>query len=368
MDGDVLIVWSLLKKELYAFEGVGAAIFLYMETYYPQQKREYVYSYFDKLSKRELEPLIEQISTILYDVAMLSSNDKIKQKMPQHKRLSKQWQFAKRYILELNEECFTLELEDTTLEDLVMPSLQHLQKHTQKSDFTISIVKNRESGYEIYVDSKLEDNMIKRENLLPVLYDRIRIYHYQRNPFLVALHAAVLHYNDTTLIFPGISGAGKSTLAAYLMYKGFTLFSDELTIIDENKTFTPLPLGVTLKEASWHIIEPFTDTMVSMKTHLRFDNQKIKFVLPPKIVNKKYKAKKMIFIFPQFIQGSATQLEPLSLVTVLENFIDAGYHLCNPNDFEKVLLWLNILSEAKLYSLEYSNIEEAYTIMKKVIH
>jgi hypothetical protein len=365
LKGEELFVWSVAKKELYGFEGLSAAVFLYMDEFYTKQTAENVYHYFDGVSQATLRPLVEQIATILDDVT--PSHNIEEQSDSELKSLKSAHSFTHSYHLQLNEECFLLELEDATLNSLVMPSLEHLETSNTRSDFIISVINDGSSGYEIYVNGILEDSVYNAKNLLPVLYDRIRIYHYQKNSFLVALHAAVLTYNDTALIFPGVSGAGKSTLGAYLMYKDFTLFSDELTIIDEKGTLTPLPLGVTLKEGSWHIVEPFVEDMESVSSHLRFDGQKIKLIVPPKIEHKKLQAKKFVFVFPQFIQGSTTQLDRLPLIKALHLFIDAGYHLVDPDDSQKVFLWLELLSEAELYTLKYSNIEEAHSILKEVV-
>jgi len=363
---DSLFVWSIPKKALYGFEGVSGAVFLYMEELSSSLKEDDVYNYFHTVPKEKLQPLVEQILTILKDITPLT-NTQLQEQNTQQKKLSLEHSFYKSFTFKLNDEYFTLEVQDSTTQRLVFPSLQHLHNMTDRSDFRISVVNSDDGGYEIYVDGVLYDSVAKEENLVPVLYDRIRIYYYQKNPFLVALHAAILKYNDRVVIFPGISGAGKSTLSAYLMYQEFTLFSDELTIIDENKTIIPVPLGVTLKEGSWHVMEPFVKDMNLIASHLRFDGQKIKFIIPPKKEYDKFKAKKLVFIFPKFEQGSPTRLQPLSLVSVLNTLIDAGYHLCDPNDFEKVFLWLEILSEAKLYALQYSNIDEAHSIIKEVL-
>ena len=364
--GDELFVWSIPKKELYGFEGLGAAIFLYMEEFPTERTLESLSHYFNLASEEVLAALIRQISTIIDDTSLLTTNEE--QIELDRKSLSwEDYSCLYQYNLRLNEESFLLELEDARLNTLVMPSLGHLQKSSRTSDFVITLLKDKKGGYEIYVDGILEDSVTNYKNLLPLLYDRIRIHYYQKHPFLVALHAAVLTYEKSALILPGVSGAGKSTLAAYLMHHELKLFSDELTIIDETATLTPLPLGVTLKEGSWHVIKPFVDDMESINAHVRFDGQKIKQIVPAKIEYKKSQPKKFVFVFPQFKQGSPTQLKALSLIKALHLFIDAGYHLKNPNDFQTLFLWLKLLSEAKLYTLVYSNIEEATSRLKEVL-
>lgn len=72
------------------------------------------------------------------------------------------------------------------------------------------------------------------------------------------LHAAVLERNGRTLILPAPSGSGKSTLCAGLLFGGWRLLSDELTLICPNQGhIVPNPRPVSLKNQSIAVIENF---------------------------------------------------------------------------------------------------------------
>lgn len=55
----------------------------------------------------------------------------------------------------------------------------------------------------------------------------------------LVLHATTLSLNDKAIILCGSSGSGKSTLAAALLARGYTLVSDEVTVLDQNGLVQP---------------------------------------------------------------------------------------------------------------------------------
>ena len=71
----------------------------------------------------------------------------------------------------------------------------------------------------------------------------------------VTLHAAVLERGGRAVILPAPPGSGKSTLCAALMFHGWRLLSDELTLIEpESGWVMPSPRPVSLKNASIDLI------------------------------------------------------------------------------------------------------------------
>lgn len=362
-----LFVWSITKKELYGFEGLSVAIYFYMEEF----SSIGIFDYFKSVSKtKSFIKLIEQISFILNDE--LSSTLEINQDINIfQKRLSKKVIFSKSVYLKLNENSFLLNIENDFLSKLILPSLQHLEINFSSNsniDFIINIVEVSDSLYDIYVDGIKTDEIKNKAHILPTLYDRIRICHYQKHNFLLALHSASLSYKDNVLILPGVSGSGKSTFSAYLNYQDFKLFSDELTILDRDCKITPLPLGLTIKKGSWSVVDKFVDKFDDLEKHLRYDGQEIKFITPLSIEYKKFLPKKVFFVFPTFKEGSDTSLKPISIVSALEFFITTGYHIIDSKDLVNITRWLMILSKSKLYTLIYSDIKEAHIVLKKVIN
>ena len=360
-------MWSVSKKELYGFEGVAAAVFFYMEECFSKGDEKDIYDYFHFIAQKQtLKTLIAQISTILTDDIELSKDTQNDIESAQI-YLDKNVCFKKHYLFEVNKKAFMIEIEDETLKSPIYPELKHLQTDNKNTDFLISITGDIDKGYDIYVNSIRKQTIINRANILSALYDHIRITHYQLYPFLIALHAATLKYKDTMIVFPGVSQSGKSTLATYLMHKGFTLFSDELTVLDDESYITPLPLGTTLKEGSWDVMKPIVEELDRYKHHLRFDGQKIKSITPPHIEQKRIKTENFLFIFPTFKRNTPTEFHPISTTKALKLFIDSGYHLSDSTSFRDVYRWLKILSQAKLYTLTYSNIEDAHKRIKEVL-
>src|SRR5690242_1382212 len=86
--------------------------------------------------------------------------------------------------------------------------------------------------------------------------------------FLI-VHAAVVARDGFAAILPAQSGFGKSTLCAALVYRGWRLLSDELTLISvETGLIHPLARPMNLKNQSIDIIRDFVSgAVLSRPTH-----------------------------------------------------------------------------------------------------
>jgi len=77
-----------------------------------------------------------------------------------------------------------------------------------------------------------------------------------RANWFLMLHAAVLAREEGAIILPGVPGAGKSTLSAYLMHRGWRLFSDEFTLLTPGSLeLKPFPRLIPLKNDSIEVIK-----------------------------------------------------------------------------------------------------------------
>ncbi len=99
---------------------------------------------------------------------------------------------------------------------------------------------------------------------------------FQRNT--VALHGSSILFNDKAYIFCGQSGAGKSTLSAGLTFKGYDLFSDDLSIIDFDDDNKPLiHCGFSNNKLCKDAIKYFN---ISPENLIKVDNFFNKYALP----------------------------------------------------------------------------------------
>jgi HprK-related kinase A len=143
------------------------------------------------------------------------------------------------------------------------------------------------------------------------------------------LHAAVLEKNGRCVILPGDPGAGKSTLTAALSLSGWRLLSDELAVIDrDDGLIAALARPVSLKNQSIDVIRAFRphavlgeaayDTHKGTVSHLK--------PVPESVHRMNEKGRAAHVVFPRWIAGAATRLEPRSKA---DAFMHAANHSFN---------------------------------------
>jgi len=364
---ETLFVWSTLKKELLALEGVHAALFFYMEEH---DNSEDIYNYVKIQGiphSQELEKVINTIDALFQTKKKKEATQSFSIESSLQQKEMQQTPLKDVLYYKLNDNAsFSLSIEDKSIEKEILTPFKHLQIDKHPIDLAFFIdVKREDNHYEILLNGEKDSEVYDKKHLVPLLYDLVRIHYYQTHDFLVAMHAAALTYKGHLLILPGTSGVGKSTLASYLMYNGFKLYSDELTVINSQNEIVPLPLCSTIKEGSWEFVSGFMPTVNTLEHHLRFDKQKIKYVVPPSIAYKEESIQNSCILFPQYKKGSQTLLNPLSTVEALALLINSQYHLIDPKNFDKVYEFLLFISNSKLLRLTYCDADEALNILEK---
>lgn len=128
----------------------------------------------------------------------------------------------------------------------------------------------------VRLNGKIEHEALLIARLVPWLFDVLRIGYYQSQKYWMALHAGVMSLKEHSLLFVAPSGNGKSTLCAYLMAQGFTLFSDEIALIDESANLLPVILPLSIKEGSWERLDEWYPKLMQSDVYERFDGQSIR--------------------------------------------------------------------------------------------
>lgn len=174
------------------------------------------------------------------------------------------------------------------------------------------------------------------------------------------VHAAVLVKNDQAIIFPASPGSGKSTLTAYLSLNGWTLYSDEMAIIDlHNQTVSPLYRPVCLKNDSISIIKSLhpdaimtpvcKDTQKGDVSHLKgIDWQNYRQLEPVKIVG---------IVFPKYKKEVDLTIYTCNQLQAFESLSKHAfnYTVLGERAFESVN---KITQNAALFELEYNSLPE----------
>lgn len=205
---------------------------------------------------------------------------------------------------------------------------------------------------------------VAKESALLVLLENMIILHYQAEPYLIAIHAGAVGVKNESILFPGSSGAGKSTLTAALASEGFSLYSDEISLVGYDGKLSPLPFCLNIKEGSWNLLAKNYD-LLSKESFIRFDGQKVKLV-PPKNLARKRAAISAI-IFPEFERGSKLSLERISSCETLKRIKEGGYQLDRPlseESFEKIVTFI---LGVPAYILKYGSLSDGVGRVRQLI-
>jgi HprK-related kinase A len=172
------------------------------------------------------------------------------------------------------------------------------------------------------------------------------------------IHAAVVEKYGQVIIMPGCPGAGKSTLCAALVAAGgWTLYSDELALIDPiNGQVLANPRPVSLKNKSIDIIKNIApnanfsprvhDTIKGTVAHMKPEG------LSFNNFDFDQSGKAAYVIFPKFQKDKSTLLSKVSLgnafIRMAENSFN--YHVLGREGFSALSL---LMEQVKCYDFEY---------------
>lgn len=179
------------------------------------------------------------------------------------------------------------------------------------------------------------------------------------------LHAAVVEKNGFALILCGQPGAGKSTLCAALIYSGWRLLSDEMTVIDlKTKELIPIVRPVCLKNESIDIIkkfapqavfgESFHDTAKGTVSHLKPDRGCVQ--------NATKRAVAKWVMFPRYSEGAKMNLQALdkgkTLIKLADNALN--YNVSGARGFNALC---DVVENSSCYDFEYSELDAAIQVI-----
>lgn len=180
------------------------------------------------------------------------------------------------------------------------------------------------------------------------------------NQYLM-LHGGVVARDEGAMILPGVPGAGKSTLTAFLMHRGWRLFSDEFTLL---KTGTldlqPFPRLIPLKNDSIEVIQAavpeaqfgpqIPGTRKGRVSHLRPGADHLRRMdegARPKLV-----------VFPGYQAGSTTALKEMASAEAFAELTNNAFNyvLLGRQAFEMVA---ELTDAVRCFRLTYSDLNDA---------
>lgn len=177
----------------------------------------------------------------------------------------------------------------------------------------------------------------------------------------LTLHAAVLEREGGALILPAPSGSGKSTLCAGLLFNGWRLLSDELTLIEPDTCrIVPLPRPVSLKNASIDVIRAFApQARFGAVVEETLKGRVAHFSPPHDAVSRAGdRAAPGWIALPRYVAGAATNLQPLGKGRAMMRLVESAFNY-NIHARRGFAALADLVERSDCFEFTYSSLDEA---------
>lgn len=179
------------------------------------------------------------------------------------------------------------------------------------------------------------------------------------------LHGGVVAREEGAMILPGVPGAGKSTLTAYLMHRGWRLFSDEFTLLaPDSLVLQPFPRLIPLKNESIDVIgrevpearfgPRIPNTRKGLVAHLCPGTEHLRRMQEG--------ARPRLIVFPRYAAGAPTELSVLPKAEAFAELTNNAFNyvLLGAQGFELVA---DLVDATRCYRLRYSDLADANRLL-----
>ena len=178
------------------------------------------------------------------------------------------------------------------------------------------------------------------------------IHHKEESDWIGTFHGSTITDSNSSILFVGESGKGKSTLCSLLAANGFNLLADDVSpMLSENKHIYYNPSAISMKEGAFNVLTPIVQNFEDLPI-VKFNKTKgnLKYIPCLKPEKDHYPCNAIILV--NYQPNSKTQLENISVKTILETIIPDSWLSPNPIHAQQFLDWL---TEIKMYQLTYSD-------------
>ncbi len=355
---DSLFVYSDETQNVYGFEKGNAALFLQIDEMIAHYSVDKIAKKFPDVDTTLVQQMHDLISGKETTVKVEYESDREFGNYTKDDLIRKYYQ--------IDDIVFAIHYPNDTFYERLHPVFEHLYvdnpdgKHMVSVDFV-----KYDDLWEIHWNNTPLEMSMPEEKLATFLQEKMMIFTYQSQRYLISLHAGAVEKNGNVLIMPAVSESGKTTLTATLLYHGFNLFSDEVTTLDYNGCVHPLPFCMNIKEGSWKILSQMYPYLINGVPYSRYDGQNIHFIPPINMHIGRQKASNIIF--PKYIPNSETTLTEIGAKDALAKIKEAGYQVQENMDRDKFELILKYLVSLPKYTLVYSNLDEAIDMINRLL-
>jgi HprK-related kinase A len=191
-----------------------------------------------------------------------------------------------------------------------------------------------------------------------------------RSNHVLLLHAGVVERAGRALLLPALPGSGKSTLTAALATRGFRLLSDEFGALSlADGTLLPVLRPIALKNESIEVIRAFSPSATIGPVFPRTRKGRVAHLAPtgPSVAQRHVPARPALIVFPRFMAGAETQLEPMGRAQAFAKLAanSFNYEMLGPDGFDAMA---NLIETCVCYRLHFSDLGEAVTVLSEQLH
>jgi len=178
-------------------------------------------------------------------------------------------------------------------------------------------------------------------------------------------HASALKKGDKSALFFGDSGNGKSTSLALLTAHGFDLLADDFVPVTQKKKVCGFPVGISVKQGSVKILEPFYPALKHAKeVFMPNVNKTVRFIQPTNVdLETHYNCKTFIFI--KYDLKEECLVKPVSKLKAFEELLPDSWVSNLPENVTSFLDWFN---QATCYRIIYSNNQKMIESVHKIFN
>jgi len=377
-----LLIFSIHQQRLFRFNTVAAFIWCCLEEKLPTPKviDELVKSFgiTESQAKHDFDLIVRQ-----WDSAGLiqSEFDKPEIHYPTNPKIkaslnydySKNQQFATtspRYY-QLLDSCFQMTFSNETQINIVHPLLKHLEVLKPLDSMTELKITKNDSEYVLFANKEAIDFCIDEQTVTPMMHANILALAYEKVDCLLAIHAGAVSKGDQCILLPAVSGSGKSTLTAALLNEGYNYCTDDLVILSKDTLrIRSVPVSLGIKAGSWPILATLFPIIDELPTFTRMDNKQVRYLPPPaNALNNDHKKSYAVkhIVFPSYNANVPMNISPVSTSDSLCRLTEAGYDVGGHLEISHVDNLVEWVSGMTCYTLEYNNLSDAISEIKKLL-
>jgi len=182
------------------------------------------------------------------------------------------------------------------------------------------------------------------------------------------LHAAVLERGGRALILPAPSGSGKSTLCAALLFSGWRLLSDELTLIaPRDGSIVPNPRPVSLKNESIGVIRRFAP-QVRFGSRVEETSKGVVAHFPAPVSAVQQAACRALpgwVVLPKYLPEQPARLQRLERARAFMHLVENAFNY-DVFGAEGFRLLASVIDNSECFKFEYSSVPEAVALFAQL--